>query len=356
MTPFRALRLIVLFTALFAILRPAAAENVTIARAIEGFIRPAYAQFDASAARLEGAMNTLCERPSGDVLAAARADFVDLVGAWSRVEIIRFGPVTEQNRLERILFWPDRKGIGLKQVQAALADRDPAAADPAALKDKSVAVQGLGTLEFILFGTGSEELSAEGDPYRCAFGRAVATNLATMAREIAAAWKDPQGISRDWANPGDQNPLYRNDDEAMTELFNVFVHGLEMVRDVRLNGFLGETPDKDRPRQAIFWRSGATGLSLKGNLDGQRDLFGVSGLGDGLPSDSAWIADSVAFEYRTIDTMLDGIDVAAALTDEAGRSRLKSVRLITSHLSELFGVNLAAALGLSAGFSSLDGD
>jgi predicted lipoprotein len=32
------------------------------------------------------------------------------------------------------------------------------------------------------------------------------------------------------------------------------------------------------------------------------------------------------------------------------------VRLVTSSLSELFGVRLAGALGLTAGFSSLDGD
>jgi predicted lipoprotein len=217
-------------------------------------------------------------------------------------------------------------------------------------------MQGLGALEFVLFGTGSEELAPPGDAYRCAYGRAIAANIATIADEIDAAWSKPDGIAAQWSNPGPDNPLYRSDDEAMTELFNVFVHGLEMIRDVRINGFLGETPDKDRPRQAIFWRSGATAVSLQANLDGLRDLFEVSGIAGGLPSDTAWIADSLAFEFRTADTMLDGLDVGDALADAEARSRLVSVRLITSHLSELFGVNLSAALGLSAGFSSLDGD
>ena len=94
--------------------------------------------------------------------------------AWSYAEIIRFGPITEQNRLERMLFWPDRKGIGLKQVQATLAAKDATAADPAQLPAKSVAMQGLGALEFVLFGTGAEALATAGDPYRCRYGAAIA--------------------------------------------------------------------------------------------------------------------------------------------------------------------------------------
>ncbi len=350
------LRPALLVAALFLQLLPSAAAVGPVTAAIDGYIRPAYAGFEAVTVQSATRMATLCDAPSADTLQAARAGFVDLVTAWSRVEPIRFGPVTEENRLERILFWPDRKGIGLKQVQAALTAHDATAIDASSLKDKSVAMQGLGALEFVLFGTGSEDLAAPGDAYRCAYGSAIAANIADMAAEIAAAWRLPDGIAARWSNPGADNPLYRTDDEAMTELFNVFVHGLEMLRDVRLNGFLGEAPDKDRPRQAIFWRSGTTAVSLRANLDSLRELFAVSGIADGLPSDTAWIADSVAFEFRTADTMLDGLDADAALADEAGRGRLVSVRLITSHLSELFGVNLAAALGLSAGFSSLDGD
>jgi uncharacterized protein len=48
--------------------------------------------------------------------------------------------VVEENRLERILFFPDRKGTGLKQVQATLAASDETATDVAALSGKSVAM------------------------------------------------------------------------------------------------------------------------------------------------------------------------------------------------------------------------
>ena len=170
--------------------------------------------------------------------------------------------MTEENRLERILFWPDRKGIGLKQVQAALAGKDASAPPtPRTLAGKSVAMQGLGALEFVLFGTDSEALAEPGDPYRCAYGAAIAGNLDDDRRAMLdAAWAGSGWLCRgNGPIRAATIALYRTDAEAVTELFDVFVHGLEMVRDVRLNGFLGETPASDKPKQALFWRSGDDG-------------------------------------------------------------------------------------------------
>jgi predicted lipoprotein len=102
-------------------------------------------------------VTALCAHTSPASVARRRARGVSRCGPQpGRRRDIRFGPVTEENRLERILFWPDRKGIGLKQVQAAIAGEDATAADPQTLPGKSVAMQGLGALEFVLFGTGSD--------------------------------------------------------------------------------------------------------------------------------------------------------------------------------------------------------
>ena len=350
--------LLFLIAMAFALASPARAENPAIAAAVSGFVTPAYSAFQTASAELSDDMDALCAEPSPDRLAVAREAFAGIVAAWSEAETIRFGPVTEENRLERILFWPDRKSTGLKQVQRALAEEDATATDPATLKGKSVAMQGLGALEFILFGTGSESLAEPGEDYRCAYGRAVAANVEEMASAIVAGWRDPAGISAQWTNPGPDNPLYRTDDEAITELFDIFIHDLEMVRDVRINGFLGEEADSDRPKQAIFWRSGATTASIAANLRGMRKLFEASQLAGLLPPDSAWIADSIGFEFDNADRALEAADgpIAEMLADPTRREKLAYARLVTSSLSELFGVRLAGALGLTAGFSSLDGD
>lgn len=334
------------------------ASAKVITDAIDGFIRPAYGRLVGTTADLSKSMVTLCAKPSSDTLAAARAAFARTTATWSEIEIIRFGPITEQNRLERLLFWPDRKGTGLKQVQSALADKDATATDAATLGQKSVAMQGLGALEFVLFGTAADELSGTSAAYRCAYGQAISGNIGAIAAEVDAAWRDDKGFASQWKNPGAANPLYRDDTEALTELLEVYVNGLELVRDVRLNGFFGKNAASDKPKQALYWRSQSTGASLAGNIAGMEALFAASKFGELVPADERWVAESIGFEFANAQAAAAAVTgpIDAALADPAKREKLGYFALVTSSLSEQFGTRLSGALGLTAGFSSLDGD
>lgn len=329
-----------------------------IDRAIDGFVRPAYATFHEEAASADKAVAALCKAPSQANLDAARAGFADLVKAWSQAEIIQFGPITEDNRLERILYWPDRKSIGLRQVQAAIADEDKTATDAATLHTKSVAMQGLGALEYILHGTGAEDLAGKDGAYRCAFGAAVAGNVDNIATQVDAEWARPDGFAKLWNTPGPDNPVYRDGTESVTELMEVFINGLEMVRDVRVKGFLGDKPDGDKPKGAIFWRSGLTGASLAGNLEGMDRLFEASHVGDALSGDAHWMADSthILLANGVADARSVTGPIDKALDDPDQRAKFEHFRLVTSSLSSLIGTRMSAEFGLTAGFSSLDGD
>ncbi|MGX5799952.1 imelysin family protein [Bradyrhizobium sp. Arg314] len=329
-----------------------------IGPAIDGFVRPAYASLDEHAAGLAEAMHQLCETPSEQNLEVARSTFSATVEAWSVVEIIAFGPIKENNRLERMLYWPDRKSIGLRQVQSTLAAKDPSATDPAQLAQKSVAMQGLGALEYVLYGDGAKTLVRKDDPYRCAYGAAVAGNIETISGEVRDAWNKSDGFASLWANPGPKNPLYRDGAEAVTELVGVFINELEMIRDVRLKGFLGAKPDADRPKQAIYWRSQNTMASLAGNLSGVDELFQASKLGDALPADAQWMAGSIHIQLVNGVTTAKSVSgpIDKALADPALRDKLDQFALVTSSLSTLIATRMTAEFGLTAGFSSLDGD
>jgi predicted lipoprotein len=338
---------------------PALATKATdiVSGAIDGFVRPGYHALHGATAKLSEAGKALCATPTQAALDAARKSFGETVDAWSRIEIIRFGPVTEENRLERVLFWPDRKGTGLKQVQAALAAKDPTAADATRLAGKSVAMQGLVALEFILYGTGSEAL-ASGDAYRCSYGAAISGNLEAIAADLEAAWAAPDGFAKTWADPSADNPLYRDATEAVTELMEVFVTGTELVRDVRLGGFLGKEAKDDKPRQALFWRSGKTIDALAGNLDGMKVLLHASKLAEALPADQAWMGGEALFEFSNAANAASAAEgpIADVLADPDRRAKLAYFGLVTSSLSNIFGTQMSGALGLTTGFSSLDGD
>ncbi|RST86799.1 peptidase M75, Imelysin [Aquibium carbonis] len=325
---------------------------------IERYVAPAYGTFALTSRELGDAVDALCAEPSPQRLAGARAAFAETVDAWSRVELVRFGPVTDGNRLERVLYWPDRRSTGLKQVQSLLAEENAAALDVAALASKSVAVQGLGALEFALFGTGADDMTRLAG-YRCAYAAAIAANVETIAEALETAWSAGEGAAGLWAAPGPDNPLYRDGGEALGELLDIMIHGLELVRDVRINGFLGAAASGDRPRQALLWRSGQTVATLRGNLASIEGLLEAADMEAHLPEDRRWVVRSALFELANAQRALAGIEVEPVedlLADPESRATLEYVRLVTASLSDVIGRQLSGEFGLTAGFSSLDGD
>ncbi|GCA48261.1 imelysin [Sinorhizobium sp. KGO-5] len=339
-----------------------AAVPRVMAQAVDGFIIPGYRDLAEATNALSEASAGLCKSPSETTLEAARSAFSSVVERWSAIEIIRLGPALEQNRFERFLFYPDRKSTGLKQVQAILAKKDESATSPETLKGKSVAVQGLGALEFVLYGTGAEVLSGKEGDFRCRYGLAVSQNLRSIAGELLAAWEKPDGIQAAWKEPGPGNPLFRDNREAATELLGVLVHSVEMIKDQRLRPFYAGTvhgtPDRGRPKLAIYWRSANTMPAISANLGGLQRLFDTAGMESLLPADSRSIAGSIDFLFKALIAATDGLDgpIEDALADERQRAKLDFIALNTADLLDRLNREFGGSIGLGAGFSFADGD
>ena len=97
------------------------------------------------------------QNPSPAALDAARDAARAALLAWGRIEPLRFGPIIQQQRIERLLFYPDPHGIVAKQIsQAARQARCEADIEPDKLAGASVAVQGFGAVDAVLYGNGAE--------------------------------------------------------------------------------------------------------------------------------------------------------------------------------------------------------
>lgn len=335
-----------------------AAVPAVMAKAVDDFIIPGYRNLSEKTAAARQATAKLCEAPSQPALKNAQSAFSDLVGAWSAIEVVRLGPALEQNRFERFLFYPDRKSTGLKQVQAILSKADESATDEAKLKGKSVAAQGLGALEYVLYGTGAEVLSGKDGDFRCRYGLAITGNLDDIANEFLAAWQKPDGIQAAWKNPGPDNPEFRDNREAATELLGILVHGVETVKDQRLKPFYEGKDDKGHPKLAIYWRSGNTMASIAGNVRGLKTLFDVADMQSLLPEDSRSVAGSADFVFKSVISMAGNIDgpIDTALTDDDKRAKLAFLSLNTNDLLNRLNRDFGGAIGLGASFSFADGD
>src|SRR3546814_6843838 len=90
----------------------------------QGYIAPAMLSFQHSAEQIQAGLGAWCAVPASSTTDKLKAAFDELVRAWSGLEFLRFGPLVAANRYERIYFWPDPRGITLRQVQGLLGQAD----------------------------------------------------------------------------------------------------------------------------------------------------------------------------------------------------------------------------------------
>lgn len=336
---------------------PLIARAEVLANAVEKVIRPAFSTFKTETADLGTAMDGLCATPSADGVTAANAAFAKVVDGYSRIEFYKIGPLVEQNRAERLLFWPDPKGIALKQVQQIIGSQDETATTADGLRGKSVAVQGLGALEFVLYGTGAETLTMADGNFRCRYGAAISHAVAGIASDLDLDWQARDGIATHIMEPREDYTDYRTKIEALEEIVGTLSHGIEAVRDTRLLPFIGRT-GKAAPKQALFWRSNLTMASVRANIEGLETLFSDSRIAQAVAPDHAGLENTTQFEFKNGYRALGLITapVADALVETKQLAALNYLVIVSQSLGSLFGDTLSAALSLSVGFSSLDGD
>lgn len=327
---------------------------------IERHIRPAAAALADKAQALAQSLAEHCEAPERVALAAVREHFAGAALAYARLEPLRFGPTRQANRQERLLFYPDPKGLARRQVGRLIASEDPAALEAASLYGKSVAVQGFTALELLLTDppTDGLGLGADDTGYRCRYAAAVGANIAAIAAAIDAEWSDPAGYSKLMLEPGIDNPAYLEPSEVTLEIAKAFLEGLESVRDVRLLAPLGLREVGKPPTPGLLEPSGLALRYLGAGLEGLRDLYEQAGLADRAAVSDKAMAKVVSTEIGTALRSLAGVavDLGEARTREKPRKALVMMAFPLKNAAAQAADLLASAAGLSLGFNAGDGD
>ncbi|MBN9023568.1 MAG: hypothetical protein J0H08_16075 [Rhizobiales bacterium] len=343
---------------------PAIAFEPVVAHAVDAVILPGYAALAAAASDETALVETLCRDVDPDSLQAARAGFARLATAWSGVEMLRLGPAREDNRFERLFFWPDPRGRGLQQVQGILAAADESATSVDSLRAKSVAVQGLLALEFVLHGTGSEALAdpaAASGAFRCRYAAAIAGAVALTSGEIRDGWTRAGGYADLMRGAGADDPVFRSHGEVVQDLIKAAREQVQLVREQKLAQSIGETPEAAQPKRAPFWRSNLVIPAILGNLDAVVALVGPEGIGTALPADKAWAAGQVSFELGRVDAVLGRLAAPGTAWEQLAQEPKAHGDLVYTliplgDVAQLLETDFTDALGLITGFNSLDGD
>jgi uncharacterized protein len=323
------------------------------------YIVPAYRDLGDATSKLTEAVRAYCAAPDAKGGASLDTAFANTLTAWAAVDFLHFGPMGSEGRYERFAFWPDVHGTGARQLRRFLASEDRKLIEPGALAQQSAAVQGLPALEQLLYSGDKAILSdsAPGD-FRCALTTAVAENLDTIASDAVTGWTGEKGWAVLITKPGNDNPVYRTNTEAATEMLKAILTGLEQMRDQKILPAVGTTPETAKASNAPYDRSGHTMDYLKAESAALQRFVAAGGMLEMLPEDQDGYATSALFEFTNLDNALDGAgsDIQAALADPKLRGKLVYATIVLASLRDLFQKHIAVAAGLTAGFNSLDGD
>lgn len=309
-------------------------------------------------AGLNDAAKNYCAAAATKPVADLQAAFGNAMDAWQDIQHVRFGPIDWFFRSQRFAFWPDPRNTIGKQMAELLTKHQSGSVDPELLAKGSVATQGFPALERLIFGEDVNKLKSGTDAaYRCRYVEAIAINLAQMAKETQAAWKEGgdkafAAVMQDGSKP---DAPYREPQEATLELFKALYLAVELAADHKLGRPLGAALKDARPRLSESWRSERSLRNIQRNLAAAQDLY--------LNSFSAAVADKAAdtairdgFTKAVAATNAIKVPLEIAVQDAKTRPQAEALAAELMALKKLLGDRLPAALDIPVGFNALDGD
>lgn len=316
---------------------------------------PAYTDWAEANRRMAASSIAFCA--DNEELADARQAFLHAQLAWAGLQPLLVGPMGEGNRAWQVQFWPDKKNLVGRQINALLK-RKPQLTQ-ADLDGGSVVLQGLSAYEYVLYDK-AVDLNDDATKARyCPLLVAIGEHQQKLAADILQQWQAKDGMAEQLRSF--PNERYAEPAEAIADLLRVQVSALDGMKK-KLGAPLGrQSKGTPQPFQAEAWRSDATLASIDATLAGAQRLWTGKdghGLKQMVPADQADLVTRIDVAYETARQHLTDIRVpfSELLGDEHGRERLDALYKDIDVLHRLQQIELARALGVQIGFNAHDGD
>lgn len=325
-------------TTFFALTALAAAPALAdVGDAVSGHILPGLAAFSAASADLDRAAQRDCRAEN------LRPAYHTAFDAWMTVGDLRIGP-SETGALS-VAFWPDTRGFTPRSLSRLIDEQDPIVADPASFAEVSIAARGFFALERLLFDPAFSDYGR--DDYTCSLVQALAADLDSQAAALQAAWSDDFAQTLTSAGAAD-NVTYLSEEEAIRALYTQLLASLELTENARLGLPMGSF-ERPRPKLAEAWRSERSLRQTVLAVEAAQAL--AHGLHDGdLPQTDAAVEDVLVAAGRISDPSFQNIE------DPQARLRVEVLQQAVRAMHQALEVEIGAALGITPGFNSQDGD
>lgn len=327
-----------------------------VSRALtDGVVLPIYSAWHEADRQLASSGQAFCAGQQS--LVQARQAFTSAQSAWAAVQPVLLGPLAEGNRAWQVQFWPDKKNLVARQVEALISKKPTLT--PADLDKSSVVVQGLSAYEYLLFDTAIDLNNAEQKARYCPLLIAIGDHQQTLAADVLASWQSEEGMAAQLKNF--PNTRFAEAPEAVAELLRTQVSALDGLKK-KLGTPMGrQSNGQPQPYQAEAWRSNASLSNLAASLASAERLWlgaeqdGIQAL---LGADQDALKQRINAAYSDTRQRLAATQrpLAELLSDEAGRAELSALYDSLSALHRLHEAELAKTLGIQLGFNAHDGD
>jgi len=327
-----------------------------VSRALtDGVLLPLYSAWNEADQQLAASGQAFCAGTQS--ITDARQAFTSAQSAWAAVQPAVLGPLAEGNRAWQIQFWPDKKNLVARQVEALVNSKPELT--PADLDKSSVVVQGLTAYEYLLFDPAIDLDNAEQKARYCPLIVAIGEHQKVLAADVLSNWQREDGMAAQLKNF--PNARYTEAPEAVAELLRTQVSAIDGLKK-KLGTPLGrQSKGQPQPFQAEAWRSKASLANLAASLaSAERIWLGAEqdGIQALLSSEQGELQQRINAAYSDTRQRLAATQrpLGELLSDEAGRAELNALYDSLNALHRLHEVELARTLGIQLGFNAHDGD
>lgn len=294
-------------------------------------------QFLSATTDLAKTTQSVCTQ--GTPIDDARQAWKTVMANWMPLQGVEKGSEDALAQSWRIQFYPDKKNTTGRKINALLASDTQWTAE--ALAEQSVAVQGVGAMEWLLY----DQQADLSQPKHCEVAMAVSARLQQTASALNTAWQH---------NPWRGMPPSM----AVSEKLGALTHQLDYVLK-KLSGPLGK-PGFPNPYQGEAWRSRHSLTLLRQSIKAMQTQYHAEGGIEQALRERGYeeVADRVSEHWQLAYNSVpqDGEPLFDRLNSVAGYRDMLIVYNNLEYLKWALGGQVAQDLGIIVGFNASDGD
>ncbi len=305
-------------------------------------------QLVAEAKGLSVAGRQLSADPSEQNVEKARAAWKATRVALRRTDALAFGPREALRSTDAIDFWPPNE----RTLEMRLAGSEPL--DSSAVAAVGANLKGLSSLEYMLFDGDAAATAAKlSDSRRRQWVDALAAAIESECARLALAW---DGFSVTLSTPGPANTEFPSAKAGIDAAVNQSYFEGDFVANtlvgrpmgLRNNGVVDLASERAS-------RSGHSLAEIRASIEGMKRVYD-SGLEGVISARNAALAERVTGAYAESLAKLNQVPepFSRALADN--KSSVQALHQSLRELKNIYGAEVATALGVTLRFSDNDGD